>query len=66
MRVPWKLIGAAGAAGVAAATTGVAVQRRRRAEHEDLPADELRARLHRRLEEARGDVAPAPATLDDV
>ena len=44
-RVPWKLIGLAGVAGVAA--TGVAVQRRRRAEPKVEP-DELRARLHAR------------------
>lgn len=50
MRVPWKLIGLAGVAGVTA--TGVAIARRRR-EHEDVPADELRARLHERLARAR-------------
>ena len=50
MRVPWKLIGAAGLAGVAA--TGVVVARRRRAQ-EDLDPDELRERLHRRLDDAR-------------
>jgi hypothetical protein len=50
VRVPWKLIGAAGLAGVAA--TGVVVARRRRAHHEYDP-DELRARLHERLAEAR-------------
>ena len=52
MRVPWKLIGLAGLAGVAA--TGVVVARRRRA-HRTYTPDELRARLHQRLEE----VAPA-------
>lgn len=50
MRVPWKLIGLAGLAGVAA--TGVVVARRRRA-HQDLDPEELRSRLHRRLAEAR-------------
>jgi hypothetical protein len=50
VRVPWKLIGVAGLAGVAA--TGVVVARRRRA-HAEIPPDELRARLHRRLAEAR-------------
>ena len=50
MRIPWKLIGLAGVAGVAA--TGVVVARRRRTMREYDP-DELRARLHRRLEEAR-------------
>ena len=49
MRVPWKLLGLAGLAGVAA--TGVVVARRRRAQREYHP-DELRERLHRRLAEA--------------
>ncbi len=48
MRIPWKLVGLAGAAGVAA--TGVAVARKRRA-HVDLTPDELRERLRRRLAE---------------
>jgi hypothetical protein len=48
MRVPWKLIGLAGLAGVAA--TGVVVARRRRA-HQEYDPDELRARLHQRLAE---------------
>ena len=46
MRIPWKLIGLAGLAGVAA--TGVVLVRRRRAQGEYTP-DELRSRLHRRL-----------------
>jgi hypothetical protein len=46
VRVPWKLIGVAGLAGVAA--TGVVVARKRRAQH-DYDPDELRDRLHRRL-----------------
>jgi len=49
MRVPWKLIGLAGLAGVAA--TGVVVARKRRA-HRAYDPDELRERLHRRLAEA--------------
>jgi hypothetical protein len=49
MRVPWKYLGLAGLAGVAA-TGGVVVVRRRRAQHEYDP-DELRERLHRRLAE---------------
>ena len=49
MRVPWKFIGLAGAAGVAA--TGVAVARRRRV-HAELDPDELRERLHSRLADA--------------
>jgi hypothetical protein len=48
MRIPWKLVGLAGAAGVAA--TGAVVARRRRAQREYDP-DELRDRLHRRLAE---------------
>jgi hypothetical protein len=50
MRVPWKVVGLAGLAGVAA--TGVVVARRRRAHREYDPA-ELRAKLHRRLAEAQ-------------
>jgi hypothetical protein len=57
MRLPWKLIGVAGLAGVAA--TGVVVARRRRT-HQDLDPDELRERLHRRLAEAR-DAGGRPA-----
>ena len=50
MRIPWKLIGLAGLAGVAA-TGAVVVARRRRAQRDYAP-DELRARLHQRLAEA--------------
>jgi hypothetical protein len=50
VRVPWKLIGLAGLAGVAA--TGVVVARRRRS-HRDLSPDEIRMRLHQRLAEVR-------------
>jgi hypothetical protein len=53
MAMRWKLLGLAGLAGVAA--TGVVVARRRRTTT-DLPPDELRERLHRRLAEVR----PAP------
>jgi hypothetical protein len=48
VRPPWKLIGLAGVAGVAA--TGVVVARKRRAQVEYEP-DELRERLHQRLAE---------------
>jgi hypothetical protein len=58
VRVPWKLIGAAGLAGVAA--TGVVVARRRRA-HRDYDPDELRTRLHERLAEARGASVSRPS-----
>jgi LPXTG-motif cell wall-anchored protein len=50
VRVPWKWIGLAGLAGVAA--TGVVVTRRRRAQRE-LDPGELRRRLHERLAEVR-------------
>jgi hypothetical protein len=53
MALPWKLIGLAGVAGVAA--TGIAVARRRRATP-DVSPDELRDRLHQRLSE----VEPGP------
>jgi hypothetical protein len=60
MRVPWKLLGLAGVAGVAA--TGVVVARRRRAHRAYDPA-ELRERLHHRLAEVAPDDGPrrAPA-----
>jgi len=60
MRIPWKLVGLAGVAGVAA--TGVVIARRRRAQREYDPA-ELRERLHRRLAEvqARADASSPPA-----
>jgi hypothetical protein len=50
MRIPWKLLGLAGLAGVAA--TGVVVARRRRAQRSYEP-DELRERLHQRLAEVK-------------
>jgi hypothetical protein len=61
MRLPWKIIGLAGLAGVAA--TGVVVARRRRA-HRDYDPDELRARLHQRLAEvsSNGDQAARTST----
>jgi hypothetical protein len=49
MRIPWKLIGLAGLAGVAA--TGVVVARKRRPQKEYDPV-ELRERLHNRLADA--------------
>ena len=62
MRIPWKALGLAGVAGVAAG--GVVVAKRRRA-HREYDPDELRERLHRRLAEidapGAGDrAAPAP------
>jgi len=56
-RPPWKLLGLAGLAGVAA--TGVVIARRRRAQHDYSP-DELRERLHARLAEV-APRAPPPA-----
>jgi hypothetical protein len=50
MRIPWKLVGMAGLAGVAA--TGAVVARKRRTAR-DYEPDELRERLHRRLAEAQ-------------
>ena len=55
MNVPWKLLGVAGLAGVAA--TGVVVARKRRA-HEDYDPEELRAKLHDRLAETEEDKPP--------
>jgi hypothetical protein len=55
MRVPWKLVGLAGLAGVAA--TGVVAARKRRAQQEYEP-DELRERLHRRLAEVEAEEPP--------
>jgi hypothetical protein len=57
MRVPWKLVGLAGLAGVAA--TGAVVARKRRAQKEYDP-DDLRERLHRRLEEVEAGAPPRP------
>jgi len=56
MRVPWKWLGLAGAAGVAA--TGAVVVRKRRGQR-DYDPEELRARLHERLARVRSD-EPAP------
>jgi hypothetical protein len=52
MRVPWKVLGLAGVAGVAA--TGVVVARKRRA-HTEYDPEELRDRLHSRLADAAVD-----------
>jgi hypothetical protein len=59
MRVPWKVVGLAGLAGVAA--TGVVVARRQRAQREYAP-DELRERLHHRLAEVPPPANPGPQT----
>ncbi len=57
MRVPWKLVGLASLAGVAA--TGAVVARKRRAQR-DYPPEELREQLHLRLAEAET-ASPADA-----
>ena len=54
MKIPWKLVGLASLAGVAA--TGVVVARNRRAQREYDP-DELREKLRSRLAET---AAPTP------
>jgi len=51
VRVPWKLIGLAGVASVAA--SGAVVVRRRRGQEEYDP-EALREKLHERLAETRG------------
>jgi hypothetical protein len=56
MRVNWKLVGLAGLAGVAA--TGAVAARKRR-QHEEYDPDELRERLHARLEQAPEPAEPA-------
>ncbi len=56
MRIPWKLLGVAGVAGVAA--SGVVVARKRRDAEEAVPPDELRARLHERLASIEQDAQP--------
>jgi hypothetical protein len=62
MRPSWKLIGLAGLAGVAA--TGVVVARRRR-EQTDYDPDELRDRLHDRLEHAGSNGERMASTHDE-
>ncbi len=47
MKVPWKIVGLAGVAGVTAAT-GVVVARKRR-DHTEYDPDELRDKLHSRI-----------------
>lgn len=56
MQLPWKLIGLAGVAGVAA--SGAVVVRRRRS-HQDYDPDALRDKLHARLADRAA--APGPA-----
>jgi len=63
MKIPWKLIGVAGVAGVAA--TGVVVARNRR-EQADVAPEELRARLHDRLAAAAPGAAVAEGRAPDA
>src|SRR5688500_18715451 len=62
MRVPWKIVGLAGLAGVAAG--GAVVARRRRA-HVEVEPDELRERLQRRLDEAANATPSESQPRDD-
>jgi hypothetical protein len=62
MRPPWKIIGLAGIASVAA--TGVVIARKRRAPR-DYDPDELRERLHGRLAEASTSGGGPPAQMGD-
>jgi hypothetical protein len=58
VKIPWKLVGLAGLAGVAASGAVVARNRRR---HQEYDPDELREKLHRRLAEAEAtEDAPTP------
>jgi hypothetical protein len=59
MKVPWKIVGLAGLAGVAA-TTGVVVARKRRDQTEYDP-DELRDKLHSRVAATESDEPLAEA-----
>jgi hypothetical protein len=61
MRVPWKYVGLAGLAGVAA--TGVVVARRRRTQR-DYDPEELRERLHERLAGVRKGSEPRASYAD--
>ncbi len=58
MKIPWKLVGLASLAGVAA--TGAVVARNRR-QHQEYDPEELREKLRSRLAEAEGpEDAPTP------
>jgi hypothetical protein len=64
MRMRWKLLGLAGAAGVAATGAAVAHQRR---QHVEYSPEELRAKLHERLADTSPNGAgPAAETGDTV
>jgi hypothetical protein len=57
----WKVLGLAGLAGVAAAGVIIAREQRQRSQ---LAPEEIRARLHERLEQAP--TAPTSATVPDI
>jgi hypothetical protein len=61
MKVPWKIVGLAGIAGVTAAT-GVVVARNRRDQTEYDP-DELRDKLHSRIAESDEPLAEADTKI---
>jgi hypothetical protein len=56
MKIPWKLVGLAGLAGVAA--TGAVIVRNRR-QHQEYDPEELREKLHQRLAEVEAEEADA-------
>lgn len=62
MHVPWKIIGLAGVAGVAA--SGAVVVRRRRGQ-QDYDPDGLREKLHERLAETRGAEPASPGVASE-
>jgi hypothetical protein len=61
MKVPWKIVGLAGVAGVTAAT-GVVVARKRR-DHAEYDPDELRDKLHSRIAESDERLAEADTKI---
>jgi hypothetical protein len=61
MKVPWKIVGLAGVAGVTAAT-GVVVARKRR-DHTEYDPDELRDKLHSRIAESDAPLAEADTKI---
>jgi hypothetical protein len=61
MRVPWKIVGLAGVAGVTAAT-GVVVARKRR-DHTEYDPDELRDKLRSRIAESDEPLAEADTKI---
>ncbi len=63
MQMRWKLLGLAGAAGVAA--TGAMVAQKRREQVEYSP-DELREKLHERLGQTKNGAGPAAESGDTV